>query len=105
ALIEDVTVYGSNNGNGADGISINAGTVTGSTVFGNLSGGITAGESVLVSDNLVYDQIRSGSDAIDLSTDATGVGNTVYGDVNGIGVGSGVVAEDNLVYDNSGTGI
>ena len=105
AVIEDVTVYGNDNGNGAWGISINAGTVTASTVFGNQSGGITTSESVLLSDNLVYDQIASGSNAIDLGTSSTAIGNTTYGDVNGMFLGSGAVVEDNLVYDNSGTGI
>jgi hypothetical protein len=102
SLIEDVTAYGNNNGNGADGININYGTITGNTVFGNRSAGINAGESVLASDNLVYDQT---GDAIDLGYFATGIGNTTYGDGSGIFAGGGSTAEDNLSYDNSSSGI
>jgi parallel beta-helix repeat protein len=101
-LIADVVVYGSgqNNGNGVDGIDIGAGaTVTGSTVFGNRSDGISAGGG-LVSDNVVYDQSSIGI----YDTGATVSGNTTFGDGNGIDALYGVV-EDNLSYDNTGTGI
>ena len=105
SLIEDVTAYGNSSGNGAYGIYAGYSTVTGSTVFGNQTDGIDTTESVLASANLVYDQLRAGSDAIDLGSNSTGIGNTTYGDVNGIWAGGGAVAEDNLSYDNSGSGL
>ena len=104
ALIEDVTVYG-NDDSGGYGIAMAGGTVSGSTVFSNLTGGIEATASVLVSGNLVYDQITGGGDGIDLESYATGTGNTTWGDVNGIWAGIGSAAEDNLSYANSGAGI
>ena len=109
SLIENVEAY-ANQGvgiysfNNSNSVTPQPGTITGSTVFGNLEAGIQ-GLTALISDNLVYSQISPTWDAIELDGPSTGIGNTVFGGTSGIFVDGTAEAIGNLVYDISGDGI
>ena len=103
-LVEGVVAYGDTGVANGDGIDLNGGTVSGSTVFGNLLNGIVM-IGGLVSGNLVYDQLNASGEAIHAENGATATGDTVYGNVDGIFAGTNAIVEDNVAYDNSGAGI
>ena len=108
SLIQNARAY-ANQGDGiytinnSGTIDLQSGTITASTVFGNTDAGIY-GNVALVSGNLVYSQISSSWDAIELDGASTGTGNTVFGGTTGIYADPGSEALSNMVYGESGAG-
>jgi hypothetical protein len=95
-------------GNARDGIdaSNNGGRpfVSGNTVYSNAEAGIYSNGANLA-DNLVYNQVNTSYQAIELDGGGVASGNTVYGSSTGLYAQAGGQLLDNLLYGNSGDGI
>ena len=109
SLIENVEVYANHSdgiydNNNAGYASTPPGQITGNTVFGNGLADIEA-HTALVTGNLVYSDVNTGRNALELDGGSTGTGNTVYGSANGIYVDNASKATSNLVYDIQDDGI
>src|SRR5262249_34170865 len=79
-------------------------TLTGNTVFDNISTGISAGGSVIVSGNTVYGQ-RNGGIGVVASHGAQVSSNIVYDNTTGIAANDAASITDNQIFDNTGPGV
>ncbi|NBB77971.1 MAG: LEPR-XLL domain-containing protein, partial [Verrucomicrobia bacterium] len=107
AKVEGNTTYD----NGSDGIFVRVrngytGIVQGNESFNNGDDGIQgSGDSVILSENLVYGHTGSSDAGIWAEDGALARDNLTYGNYYGIVLDDGATAENNRVYDNSQAGI
>ena len=108
-LVYDGTVSGAQvHGNGRDGIdgrnNYSPVVVSGNTVYANANAGIALSGGTAIA-NTIYGQLSTSRSALELTSSAQGIGNTIYGSRIGISADGGSPITGNLVYGNSSDGI